>query len=97
TAKKETFGGKPATSGRINSVGKKYFKHGKVEASIKLPKTANGLWPAFWMMGNDYPTVGWPACGEIDILEMGHSKGITNKTQDRFFNGALHWGIWKPT
>ncbi|MFD1630399.1 glycoside hydrolase family 16 protein [Pseudopedobacter beijingensis] len=97
TAKKEQFSGKNATSGRINSQKKKFFKYGKIEASIKLPKTANGLWPAFWMMGNDYSTVGWPACGETDILEMGHSKGIANKTQDRFFNGALHWGKWSPT
>lgn len=97
TARKEQFNGKAATSGRINSMGKKFFKYGKVEASIKLPKTANGLWPAFWMMGNDYSTAGWPACGETDILEMGHSNGIKNNVQDRFFNGALHWGKWRPT
>lgn len=96
TARKEDFGGRNATSGRVNSVGKKYFKYGKIEASIKTPKTANGLWPAFWMMGNDYPQIGWPASGEIDILEMGHSSGIRNGTQDRFFNGALHWGKWTP-
>src|SRR5690606_25875298 len=94
---KEQFSGRSVTSGRINSQKKQFFKYGKIEASIKLPKTANGLWPAFWMMGNDYATVGWPACGEIDILEMGHSTGITKGTQDRYFNGALHWGIWSPT
>ena len=38
-------------SGRVNSQGKKSFQYGKIEASIKLPQTANGLWPAFWMMG----------------------------------------------
>ncbi|MDR1182902.1 MAG: family 16 glycosylhydrolase, partial [Bacteroidales bacterium] len=39
------------TSGRVNTNGKFSFKYGKIEASIKLPKTANGLWPAFWLLG----------------------------------------------
>lgn len=95
TARRENYGGKQFTSGRVNSMGKKYFTHGKVEAYICLPKTANGLWPAFWMMGNDYPTVGWPRCGEIDILEMGNAEGIRTGTQETFFNGACHWGFYK--
>ena len=53
TARRESFAGKSFTSGRINSMGHAAFKHGIVQASIKLPKTANGLWPAFWLMGND--------------------------------------------
>jgi beta-glucanase (GH16 family) len=92
TAKKETFLGKTCTSGRLTTSGKMSFKHGKIEARIKLPKTANGLWPAFWMMGADYSSVGWPKCGEIDILEMGNANGISKGTQDRYFNGACHWG-----
>ena len=92
TAKKESFSGKTCTSGRLTTSGKMSFKHGKIEARIKLPKTANGLWPAFWMMGADYPSVGWPKCGEIDILEMGNANGISKGTQDRYFNGACHWG-----
>ena len=95
TARRENYSGKQFTSGRVNSMGKKYFTHGKVEAYICLPKTANGLWPAFWMMGNDYPTVGWPKCGEIDILEMGNSHGINTGTQETYFNGACHWGFYK--
>lgn len=95
TAKREKFSNKDFTSGRINSKNKKAFKYGKIEASIKLPKTANGLWPAFWLMGNDFDQVGWPRCGEIDILEMGNSNGIKNNTQDRYFNGACHWGFYK--
>jgi beta-glucanase (GH16 family) len=47
TAKKENYLGKTCTSGRINSLGKISFKHGKIEARIKLPHTANGLWPVF--------------------------------------------------
>ncbi|WP_221412311.1 family 16 glycosylhydrolase [Dysgonomonas sp. 511] len=92
TARKENHKGQPATSGRITTQNKYEFTHGKVEASIKLPGTANGLWPAFWLLGADFPTKGWPACGEIDILEMGHGNGIKNNIQDKYFNGALHWG-----
>lgn len=95
TAKRENFGGKSFTSGRINSKNKKAFRHGKVEAYVKLPKTANGLWPAFWMMGNDYDAVGWPKCGEIDILEMGNAGGISSNQQERYMNGACHWGYYK--
>ena len=95
TARREDYEGKKFTSGRINGRGKVYFKHGKVEARIKLPSTANGLWPAFWMMGNDNTYNTWPRCGEIDILEMGNSNGISNGTQDKFFNGACHWGYYK--
>ena len=92
TAKKEESHGKHFTSGRLNSNQKKFFTYGKIESSIKLPKTANGLWPAFWMLGNDFNTVNWPRCGEIDILEMGQANGIKYGTQEKYFNGALHWG-----
>lgn len=92
TAKKETFNGKTCTSGRLTTSGKMSFKHGKVEARIKLPHTANGLWPAFWMLGADYPTVGWPKSGEIDMLEMGNVNGINRGTQDRYYSGWFHWG-----
>lgn len=95
TARKESFGGKSFTSGRINSKGKKAFQYGRIEASVMLPKTANGLWPAFWMMGNDYDRNGWPRCGEIDILEVGNAVGIAAGTQDRYINGACHWGFYK--
>ena len=95
TAKKESFGGMPATSGRINSAGKKAFLYGRIDGRIRLPQTANGLWPAFWMMGDDIDAVGWPRCGEIDILEMGNSNGIARGTQDRYFNGACHWGFYR--
>ena len=97
TARREEYNGKHFTSGRLNSQGKVYFKHGKIESRIKLPKTANGLWPAFWMMGNDIYSSGqgWPRCGEIDILEMGNSNGIKNGTQERYFNGACHWGFYR--
>lgn len=88
TAKRETTGSYQFTSGRIQSSGKVEVQYGKIEARIKLPVLANGLWPAFWMLGTEN---GWPASGEIDILEAGHSQGIAAGTQERTLNGALHW------
>jgi beta-glucanase (GH16 family) len=92
TAKKEDYNGKFCTSGRINTKEKLAFMHGMIEARINIPFTANGLWPAFWMMGNDYNQTGWPGCGEIDIMEMGNRDGISRGTQDRYFSGWYHWG-----
>lgn len=92
SAKRENYLNKVATSGRLVTRNKVSTKYGKIEARIQLPETANGLWPAFWMMGEDITTRGWPRCGEIDILEMGNTTGINNGTQDRYFNGACHWG-----
>jgi len=92
SAKRENFGGKFFTSGRLVTRGNVSCKYGKIEARIKLPHTGNGLWPAFWMLGEDFPTIGWPRCGEIDILEMGNVDGISQGIQDRFMNGACHWG-----
>ena len=92
TARREDYKGSAVTSARLITLGKVFFKYGYITASIKLPKTADGLWPAFWMMGDDYRVKGWPNCGEIDILEMGHKNGIRSCTQERFLNGACHWG-----
>ncbi len=65
SAKKE---GDTYTSGRINTKGKKEFQYGKIEVRAKLA-TGKGLWPAFWMLGSNRNEVGWPLCGEIDIVE----------------------------
>lgn len=77
-------------SGRINSQGKKTFKYGRIEASIKLPNLANGLWPAFWMMGDNDKS--WPACGEIDIMEMGSQEAIAAGKVESTMNAAIHYG-----
>lgn len=72
-ARKEDFAGKDKvarhyTSGRLKTLGKQAWKYGRIEARMKLPK-GQGIWPAFWMMGDDVSKVGWPRCGEIDIME----------------------------
>lgn len=92
TAKKQSYGNKQCTSGRLTTQNGMSFCHGKVEASIRLPKTADGLWPAFWMLGDDISYNNWPYCGEIDIMEMGNAEGISKGAQERYFNGACHWG-----
>jgi beta-glucanase (GH16 family) len=56
------------TSARLKTVGKYSLTYGRVEARIKIPR-GQGLWPAFWMLGSDIREVGWPQCGEIDIME----------------------------
>ena len=53
---------------RISTKGKKEFQYGKIEIRAKLP-LGKGLWPAFWMLGSNIDSVGWPKSGEIDILE----------------------------
>jgi beta-glucanase (GH16 family) len=68
TARKEAFQGRQYTSARITTEGLKTFKYGRIEARMKLP-SGRGLWPAFWLLGANRPTVGWPQSGEIDIME----------------------------
>lgn len=55
-------------SGRINTKSKFSFKYGSLEVKAKLPE-GQGLWPAIWMLGNNIDEVGWPASGEIDVME----------------------------
>ena len=72
-ARAETYTGSDGitrnyTSGRFHSNGKFSQAYGRAEALIKIPY-GQGIWPAFWMMGNNIGSVGWPSCGEIDIME----------------------------
>ena len=102
TATKESAGGRDCTSGRVNTKNKMVYTFGKIEARIKFPQTANGLWPAFWQMGNNHDQVGWPRCGETDIIELGNKDAFAAGTQDRYFNGAMHVGsgkddLWSQT
>lgn len=70
------------TSARLESRGKLEQLYGRFEARIQIPR-GQGLWPAFWMLGNDQSTVGWPKCGEIDIME---NVGF----EPRLVHGTLH-------
>ena len=67
-AKKENYMGSEYTSARLKTESKFDFKYGRVDIRAKLP-SSQGTWPAFWLLGEDIGTVGWPACGEIDIME----------------------------
>jgi len=81
TAKADGAGG--YTSARLKSQGLRKFKYGRIEVKAKLP-AAQGTWPAIWMLGSNYPTVNWPTCGEIDIMEQ---KGSDKNTT----LGTCHW------
>ena len=82
TAKKENYEGSNYTSARIKSQGLYDFKYGRVDVKAKLP-TGGGTWPAIWMLGSNITTAGWPACGEIDIMESaGNNPGVVS--------GAIH-------
>jgi beta-glucanase (GH16 family) len=81
-ARKEAYMGKQYTSGRITTQNKASWQYGRMEARMKIP-TGKGTWPAFWMLGNSISTVGWPASGEIDIMEHVNSEAFTH--------GTIHW------
>ena len=83
-ARRENFGGNAYTSARLKTQGKQSFGINTwVEARINAPE-GQGIWPAFWMLGNSITSVGWPSCGEIDIMEI--------QGQNPFRNfGTIHW------
>jgi len=76
------------TSARMTTQNKQSFMYGRLEARIKLPVGGQGIWPAFWMLGNNFNSIGWPECGELDILEV--INDFTN------IHGALHYGSSDP-
>ncbi len=82
-AKKENYKGSKYTSARIITKKKRLFTYGRVDIRAKLP-IGQGIWPALWMLGSNISDVGWPECGEIDIMEL-----IGNHPRKVF--GTLHW------
>lgn len=86
-AKEESYQGSPYTSSRITTQGKQSFMYGRIDIRAILPK-GQGIWPALWMLGESISSVGWPACGEIDIMEMIGGSGRENTV-----HGTLHWNI----
>jgi hypothetical protein len=83
-ARKESSGSRNYSSARIISKDKKMFTYGRIDIRAKLPK-GKGIWPALWMLGNNISEMGWPACGELDIMELlGH--------EPQKVYGTMHWG-----
>jgi beta-glucanase (GH16 family) len=80
--RKESYSGANYTSASLTTDGKFSWTFGKIEARMKLP-SGQGMWPAFWLLGQNVQQVGWPKCGEIDIMEH-----INNENRDY---GTMHW------
>jgi len=76
--------GNQYTSARMKSIGLQEFQYGRIDVRAVLP-FGQGIWPAIWMLGANFPTAGWPACGEIDIMELIGS-------QPNIVHGTVHFG-----
>ena len=86
-AEKEEFTGSDGvrrkyTSARLKTQGRFAQKYGRFEARIRIPQ-GQGVWPAFWLLGDDFSTADWPACGEIDVME---NRGVEKST----VHAAIH-------
>lgn len=77
------------TSGRITTRGLKDFQYGRIEARVKMP-LGTGLWPAFWMLGANFATVGWPASGSVDIAENVSIKAGSNGLGPTMIRSTMH-------
>ena len=83
-AEKESYGGSSYTSARMKTQGKWSWTYGRIEARIKIPR-GQGIWPAFWTLGANIGSVGWPTCGEIDIME-----NIGKTSDQKNVHGTIH-------
>lgn len=86
TAQSGEHEGSAYTSSRIITRGKQEFRYGRIDVRALMPE-GQGIWPAVWMLGASMPGRGWPAAGEIDIVEMVGGEGRENTV-----HGTLHWG-----
>ncbi len=77
------------TSARITTRGLKNFQFGRIEARMKLP-VGTGLWPAFWMLGSNFQTAGWPAAGALSIVENVSSIAGSNGLGPTIVRSTLH-------
>lgn len=84
-ARQQSRGGKAYTSSRMITKNKVNFHFGRIDIRAVMPST-KGMWPALWMLGADIDEVGWPACGEIDIMEM-----VGGGEDDAITHGTVHW------
>ncbi len=87
TAKEEFYGDRDYTSSRIKTEGARSFTYGRVDIRAALPR-GQGIWPALWALGSNFSDVGWPYCGEIDIMEM-----IGGSNRETEVHGTVHWNI----
>jgi len=79
-ARHEPFGNQQYTSARLKTQGLGAWRYGRIEARMKIPR-GQGMWPAFWLLGDNIAQVGWPQCGEIDIMEnIGKEPGTVHGT-----------------
>jgi beta-glucanase (GH16 family) len=86
TAKNQAINSSLYTSTRIKTQGIKSWKYGRIDLRAAIPN-GQGIWPALWMLGDNISTVGWPSCGEIDIMELIGGAGAN----DRTVYGTGHW------
>lgn len=84
-AKEQPRGGKNYTSSRLLTKNKLTFQYGRIDIRAVMPSTQS-MWPALWMLGANIDEVGWPACGEIDIMEM-----VGGGDDDAITHGTVHW------
>ncbi len=84
-ARKESWQGSSYTSARLVTKNKKSFQYARIDIRALLPE-GQGIWPALWMLGNNLSAVGWPACGETDIMEM-----IGGSGREKTVYGTIHW------
>ena len=82
-AREEAFAGRDYTSARVTTQDKFEFTYGRIDIRAAMP-TGQGVWPALWMLGANFPEVGWPQSGEIDIVE------LLGQEDDRVY-GTVHW------
>ena len=84
-ANKENYGGREYTSSRLKTQSKQTVNYGRIDIRAVMPQ-GQGIWPALWMLGSNFPTAGWPHSGEIDIMEMIGGNGRENTV-----HGTAHW------
>ena len=84
-ARRQTLENSNYTSSRLITRGKQSFQYGRVDIRAVMPE-GQGIWPALWMLGSNHLQVGWPTCGEIDIMEM-----IGGEERDNVVHGTAHW------
>ena len=84
-ARRESFEESDFTSGKIVTRNIQSFQYGRIDVRALLPDGGQGMWPAIWMLGINQPTVGWPSCGEIDIMEMFGGGGKENRITGNVF------------